>query len=180
MMRSYHFARWAVAMLLAGALLSGCATTRSEVNDGDLVVASYTAADQLVAGAPWLLTESQPVLVASLANINALENSSAFGRIASEQLSSRLAQKGLTVIEMKMRKNVFIENDSGEFVLSRQVRDLSRAHNATAVLAGTYAVGRDTVFVNTRLIRVLDGVVLASYDYTLPIGPNTRSLLVTQ
>lgn len=171
------FRRLLAAALCAGAL-TACATP--PIHDSDIVSASYAAADRLIAQASWIQRDAQPVLVASLVNINALESSSAFGRIAAEQISSRLAQQGLTVIEMKTRNNVFIEQDNGEFVLSRSVRDLSRAHRAAALAAGTYAVGRESVYVSTRLIRALDGVVIASYDYTLPLGPDTRALLSAQ
>jgi TolB-like protein len=77
------------------------------------------------------------------------------------------------MIEMKMRNNVYIKQNGGEFVLSRTVRDLSRAQNAAAVVAGTYAIGRNTVYVNARLIRAADNLILASHDYTLPLGPDT-------
>ncbi|RTL00231.1 MAG: hypothetical protein EKK65_08380 [Lysobacterales bacterium] len=167
-----------LAAALCAVALPACSTP--PIQDSNIVAASYTAADQLISQASWIKREAQPVLVASLVNINALESSSAFGRITSEQISSRLAQQGLTVIEMKTRNNVFIEQDNGEFVLSRSVRDLSRTHRAAALAAGTYAIGRESVYVSTRLIRALDGVVIASYDYTLPLGPDTRALLSAQ
>ena len=170
--------RCLLAVVLCFGTLAACSTP--PIQDSNIVAANYTAADQLISQASWIKREAQPVLVASLVNINALESSSAFGRITSEQMSSRLTQQGLTVIEMKTRNNVFIEQDNGEFVLSRSVRDLSRTHRAAALAAGTYAIGRESVYVSTRLIRALDGVVIASYDYTLPLGPDTRALLSAQ
>jgi TolB-like protein len=97
--------------------------------------------------------------------------------MVAEQISSRFTQEGFTVIEMRLRQNVFIQETQGEFVLSREVRDLSRTHNAGAVIAGTYAVGRRNVYINARLVRAADNLVLASYDYIIPLGPDTRALL---
>jgi len=48
------------------------------------------------------------------------------------------------------------------------------------VIAGTYAVGRQSVFVNARLIRATDNLVLASYDYVLPLGPDAKALIAAQ
>ncbi|MFO1352369.1 MAG: FlgO family outer membrane protein [Gammaproteobacteria bacterium] len=177
-----------MAILLAALLGFGCATSnnaqgrggKGRVPDSDLVSQSYSAADALVEQAPWLKDNRQPLLTATFVDINALENSSALGRIVAEQVSSRFAQKGFTMIEMKLRTNIFIKNNGGEFALSREVRSLSQVHNAVAVIAGTYAVGRNSVYVNARLIRAADNLILASYDYSLPIGPDTRALLASQ
>ena len=97
-----------------------------------------------------------------------------------EQIGSRFAQQKFTVIEIKMRNNIFVAEGAGEFALSRSVREISQSHNAAAVIAGTYAVGRQSVFVNARLIRATDNQVLASYDYVLPLGPDVRALVATQ
>lgn len=171
-------------LLWAGALLlAGCASSQSSapaftpVKDTNLIQRNYTAAEALLKQVPWLKTYHQPLLTASFANINSLDSSSGLGRMISEEISSRFAQEGFTMIEMRLRKNVFIQQDSGEFVLSREVRNLSRVQNAAAVIAGTYAVGRRTVYVSARLIRAADNLILASYDYALPLGPNTRALL---
>ena len=173
-------------LLGAALLLTGCASSESDVpkyspvRDANLIQKDYAAAEVLLKQVPWLKTYHQPLLTASFADINSLDTSSALGRMISEQISSRFAQEGFTMIEMRLRKNVFIQKDSGEFVLSREVRDLSRVQNAAAVIAGTYAVGRRTVYVSARLIRAADNLILASYDYRLPLGPNTRALLGSQ
>ena len=171
------------AIILIATILTGCYSApvnTGRTEDSDLVFESYMAADTLLTQAPWLLEGSQPMLTASFVNINDLENSSGLGRIIAEQVSSRFAQQGFTMIELKMRNAVFIKENAGEFVLSRSVKALSQTHNAAAVVAGTYAVGRRSVYVNARLIRAIDNVILASYDYNLPLGPDTKALLVSQ
>ena len=65
----------------------------------------------------------------------------------------------------------------GEFVLSRALRDISQKQDAQAVIAGVYAVARDGVYITLRMVRASDSAVLASYDYRLPLGPDTASLL---
>ncbi len=173
--------------LLAGMLLAaGCAQPgthvpgRVTIEDADLVGRNYQAAEALLSRVPWLKDNRQPLLTATFVNINGLETSSALGRMIAEQIASRFSQQGFTMIEMKMRNNVFIKEGAGEFVLSRMVRDLSRNHDAAGVIAGIYAVGKNTVYVNARLIRATDSLILASFDYTLPLGPDTKALLASQ
>jgi TolB-like protein len=172
--------------LLASLILGmvGCAVpyepSRSAIQDEDLVTNSYKAADALLNQAPWLKENRQPLITATFVNVNALENSSALGRMIAEQVASRFAQQGFTMIEMKLRNNIFIKEGAGEFVLSRSVRDLSKTHNASAVVAGTYAAGRNSVYVSARLIRATDNLIVAAYDYSLPLGPDTKALLASQ
>jgi TolB-like protein len=184
-MKSIHIVSLCTALLTSlGSGISGCALPyeppRPTIQDEDLVTASYRAADALSDQTPWLKESHQPLLTATFVNVNALEDSSGLGRIIAEQVASRFAQQGFTMIEMKLRSSVFIKEGAGEFVLSRSVRDISRTHNAAAVVAGTYAVGRYSVYVSARLIRATDSVILASYDYNLPLGPNTKALLASQ
>jgi len=148
--------------------------------DTDLVEASYQAADNMLQQAPWLRQSRQPLLTATFVNVNSLENSSGLGRITAEQVASRFAQQGFTMIELKLRNDIFVKQEAGEFVLSRSVQDISRHHNVAAVVAGTYAVGKNSVYVSARLIRAADSLILAGYDYSLPLGPDTKALLASQ
>ncbi len=166
--------------------LYGCASSTDDVpvrpiiQDANLIDQNYKAADSLLMKAPWLRERREPLLSATFVDINNLEVSSGLGRVIGEQLGSRFAQQGFTVVEIKMRGNIFVKEGSGEFALSRSIKELSQSHNAAAVIAGTYAVGRRSVFVNARLIRATDNLVLASYDYVLPLGPDAKALLSAQ
>ena len=182
-MNNFNALRLLVTLIIAAIISVGCsssAPTRTRTQDADLVGESYKAADTLLEYAPWLKEEQAPLLTASFVNINSLENSSALGRMIAEQISSRFAQQGFTMIEMKLRNAIFIKEQGGEFALSRSVKALSQAHNAAAVVAGTYAIGRHSVYINARLIRATDSLVLAAYDYSLPLGPDTKALLASQ
>jgi len=118
-------------------------------------------------------------LAATFVDINNLEMSSGLGRVIGEQLGSKFAQQGFTVIELKMRSNIFVKEGAGEFALSRSIKEISQSHNAAAVIAGTYAVARQSVFIQARLIRATDNLILASYDYShigfLRLQPAARS-----
>lgn len=168
------------------AVVSGCAGQKTDAPqrtipvDKNLVSQSYDAADHLLDQVPWLKANRQALLTGTIVNVNSVEDSSALGRIIAEQISSRFAQQGFSMIELKMRRNVYIKEQGGEFMLSRAVRNVSQTHNAAAVIAGTYAVARRNVYVSARLIRAADNLVIAAHDYILPMGPDTRALLASQ
>jgi TolB-like protein len=172
-----------LTVALLGLGLTACAS-KGTVKDVDLVEASYTAVDsllQVVVSDEMRrndLLPTRPIIVTSFVNIDNVQQSSRFGRILGEQVGSRLAQHGFKVIELKMRtSSIFVESQNGEFMLSRELKDISLEHDAQAVVVGTYAAGTDTVYVTTKAIRATDATILNSYDFSLPIGPNTKAML---
>ncbi len=150
---------------------------RITVKDADMIGTSYHAADVLTTQASYLKTDLKPILVTSIANITNLNTSSTFGLMVSEQIGGRIAQFGFPVIDIRNRKDIKVREQTGEFMLSRDIQKISRQHSAGAVLVGTYATGKNKVFVSTRLVRPEDSRILASYDFDLPIGPNTYKLI---
>jgi len=168
-------------LLLAGLLsvgVVGCANkaTKKSIADADIVSLSYKAADELMSQSSGSVDMGKAIVAASFVNINNLNDSSSFGRIAAQQLSSRFTQKGYTVAEMLLRNNIYIKERSGEFLLSRALRNISAAHDAQAVIVGTYAVASANVYVTAKIVRISDSAVLSSHDYVLPLGPDMRSL----
>jgi TolB-like protein len=175
---------WMLLSLLA-TLLSACHTVRSNgLSDTDqLIATTYQAADALYAN--WTKKEidfdesrpieitannysresNGPIIVATLVDIKNLEQTSNFGRFTSELLASRLSQLGAEVLEIKLRNTVFIRQNEGEFMLTREVQELAATHKVAAVLVGTYTENGQSVFASLKLVRPEDGKILAAYDY---------------
>lgn len=180
-----------VTVLLPVLLLGACTTSPNNraprqiepnygiVHDIDISKKTYEAADALLERSSQGLNKGEPVLVASLVDVNKLERSSPLGRVLAEQLSSRLVQQGYFVSEPKLRGSLAVKRNVGELILSRDLKYIRKAYNAQAVLSGTYAVGSRKVHVNLKLIRAMDGKVLSAVDYALPLGPDTRALVKT-
>lgn len=148
------------------------------VKDTDIRSANYNAVDFLLEKLPTKLRKDSPVLVASLVNLDNLNESSTFGRVVSEQIASRLKQKDYSTIEMKLRTTVFIKEGSGEFLLSREISKISIKHRAQAVVVGTYAVASDRVYITIRIVNVNDGNILASCDYEIPMSRDVFKMLL--
>ncbi|MBT5494630.1 MAG: hypothetical protein HOK54_02695 [Alphaproteobacteria bacterium] len=153
----------------------GSDTPRSQ--DADLVSHSYQAAENIVTSAHRQIDREKPILVASLVNVSNLRQSSNFGRIVSEQLTSRLAQMGYETRELKLRSSFLVLSGTGELVLSRRLKDISQKQSAQAIITGVYAVAKKNVYVTLRLISATDGRVIFAYDYVLPLGPDMIALL---
>ncbi len=156
------------AMISAG--MSGC-------RDSNLISSSYDATDMLISQIRPPLVPDQSILVASFVNIDNLEESSTFGRTVSEYIASRLTQNGYKVVEMKLRRSVFMKKDAGEFVLSRDLDEIRTRHNAQSIVLGTYSVAKSVVYISARMVRLSDNTVMASYGYKLSVGKDTRQML---
>ena len=156
-------------------LMVGCVTLSNK--DADLLATNHKAADALIAKAGKKLQFGRPVIAASFVSIDNLIQSSSFGRMASQQVSTQFSNKGFSVVEMLLRKNVYIVSQSGEFLLSRELQNISAEHNAQAVIVGTYAQGKSSLFVTAKVIDAENSIVIASHDYVLPLGPDTSYML---
>jgi TolB-like protein len=152
--------------------LVGCATGLEPIagseKDNPLISASYSAADRLLNDAvrKELLSDNRRLLVASWVDVNQVSRSSTFGKMMAEQLASRLVQQGIPVVELKLRSNLFISERGGEMLLSREIKDIGRQHNADAVVVGTYAdAGISGVYVTVKVVRASDGLVMSATNF---------------
>lgn len=147
-------------------------------SDYDIMGANYNAVDSLLRKLPVELPKDSPILVASFVNLDDLTESSTFGRVVSEQVASRLKQKGYTTIEMKLRTTVFIKKGSGEFLLSRELSNIGSKHRAQVAVVGSYAAARDRVYLTVRVVNVSDSRILSAYDYHLPMSLDVFKMLL--
>lgn len=152
--------------------VDGCSELQPRTN---IIDSNYNAVDKLLAKGK--VDRNSLLIVATVVDINHIENSSPLGRTISEQVVSRLVEYHMQLIEMKLRNNIYIKNDTGELMLSRNVEDLAKQVKADAVIVGTYSNSYDTVYVNLKIINPLTNVIISTVDYKLPKDKNIRILL---
>lgn len=162
--------------------ISGCAAPKKKISPyilrGNLVSSGYRIADQLICNLNQQINKTDAVIVATFVDVNDLEKSSTFGRIIAEQISSRLSQRGYKVTEVKFRQNsVFMEKKKGEFLLSRELRNISKKHNASVVVVGTYGEAYNAMYVSARIITPSDSAIISSCDFALQLGPRSQAIL---
>ncbi len=170
------------ALLALPLLLGACSTTKEDTNYTSVsanafVAANYRAADALALQLRGKLGDEKSLIMATIVNIDALEQTSMLGRLVSEQLSTRLAQGGMKMLEMKLRNSVYLKRGQGELMLTREIGEVASAHNAQAVVVGSYAETRDAVFINVKVIQPSTNLVLAGHDYVLAKEGTVRSML---
>lgn len=182
-------------------LFTGCQTpTRTaklaDIDGSDYLISkTYGAADELVKQLE-KLHSNDGFVVASFVDINSLGRTNSFGLISAEQFASRLAQHGLKILDIKLRKeDILIQSSEtsggnpGEFLLSRNLKEgIGPQHDVSAVVVGMYTTtryGRNT-HVSVRVLRVEDGSILAAHDFSLENreiqgllrGANTQNITV--
>jgi TolB-like protein len=148
------------------------------VSSNQFIASNYKAADALLAQLNGKLAGDRPLIMATVVNIDALEQTTTLGRLISEQISTRLAQGKLNMLEMKLRNNVYMKRNQGEMMLTREVSDMAQTHKAQAVVVGSYAETSDMVFVNVKVIQPNTNYVLAAHDYALAKEGIVRSMLM--
>ena len=143
----------------------------------DLIEANHRAVDALLANAP--LDAQHPVIGATRVQGDRLGEASRLGRIFSEQIAGRMVQRGVRVVELKLRDSVALQRDQGELLLSREVREVSQSHDAQAVVVGTYAASASALYISLKLVTPVGNAVVAAHNYAVPMDENVRALLAS-
>jgi TolB-like protein len=161
------------------------ACTTLPCHDADYIESAYNAISNLLATArPDIngddsFDSHRPVICASTVNLNGYEKTTNFGRVIGESMATSLTQHWRNkVIKMTLRENnVPIIPQNGEFLLSREVRDLAKQFDAGTVMVSSYSTAIDKVYINVELVNVDQNAVVAATMYAIPLGPRTESLL---
>lgn len=151
--------------------------------DTNLISFSYRIADNLLYRASPPLVPQHPdmaILVSTLVDNNNLEETSKFGRVLQEHISSRLVQQGYTVREIKLSKTLSINPKSGETMLSRDLSQLSPDLKAQAVLVGTISRTGRVLYISSRLVNPMNKNIIATYDNRLVMGDKTLAMFGLQ
>ncbi len=145
----------------------------------DILHASYYAADTLTKQLEARDIDIDATLLsASFVNVDDLEKSSTLGRMISEQISSRMAQNGFRVLEMKLRQHsVYVKEGEGEFLLSRQLQEISTTQNGEMVVVGIYAIAEKSIYISARVVNAQDSTIITGCDYQLMRNFQVESML---
>lgn len=114
-----------------------------------------------------------PTTFVSLNNFN---ESSGLGRYLGEALFYEFNTRGFAAREYRTNGTIRLEPGQGEFTLSRALPDLKVDKDWAALVVGTYYRDLDAVFVNARMIRPSDGLVLRTAQIVLPMNDLVRRM----
>jgi TolB-like protein len=115
-------------------------------------------------------------LIGSFVDLNDMSKSSPMGRLIAENLMHELQVRSWRIFEPRLMQN-FMINEGGEFVLSRDVKQLKTKFGVSGVVAGTYVVSGDYTVVNARVINTDNGMVISSGQIQIPSNWFADSLM---
>jgi TolB-like protein len=144
----------------------------------NLIQLNFDAADTLIQAANLSnrLKNRQRFVITTLADVNQLSESTALGRLISEQITQRFTQRQFDVFDARLHSHLMVSGE-GEFALSRKWREVGRAQKAQYLIAGTYAVGETQVYVTLKMLNFATGKIVAAQAYSLPKDANIQALL---
>ncbi|MBU0484778.1 MAG: hypothetical protein KKB30_09730 [Proteobacteria bacterium] len=121
--------------------------------------------------------EEYAVTVSTFVNLDNLYQTSSLGRYLSEQLITDLQLSGVEVVEVRKTPAILIKQQAGEYGMSRDMDELSFVHSSQAMVVGTYTFVDDQIFLNARLLRNKDKVVLSSASMVFGLDQISGGLL---
>ena len=177
------------ACVLGAAALPGCAgyyygekygpTLGSTVDNmlrDNLLEASHRATDNLLKTVA--LEPQRPVLVTTLVNVDQRSEPSQLGLFVAEQIAGRLVQRGVRVTALKWQEPLAVQQrHPGELLVPREWHEVGQAHDAQAVVVGTYAVSARQLYISLKLVSPAGNAVVAAHDYVVPVDDDVRTLL---
>jgi hypothetical protein len=178
-------ALWLPVLVCGLAMLCGCGAKPSPYRtvlptDPNFVAAQELRlkvremADQLLAGMPNEALNGFAALPTSFVSQDDFSRSSPFGRYLAEALIYEFNQRGFPVREYRVDGTITMNEATGETALTRKGKVATAKIRGNALLVGTYHQDPDVIFVNARLVRSSDGIVLRTAQVML--APNAVTL----
>lgn len=159
-------------LLLAAVLLTACGARSSGANDPDYVDAvelklkCRELADQMLATLPNEALQGVVALPTAFVEENNRSASSPLGRLISEALIYEFNQRGFPVQEYRLAGKITISGNRNDLAFLNNV-SIPVGQKWAALIVGTYYVDKDATFVNARLVRATDGLVLRTGQLVL-------------
>jgi len=135
---------------------------------------------QLLAKSRESIADEYVLSVDSFVNLNNLYKTSSLGRYIGEELMGDLQSAGIDVLDVRKSAGIMIHEKAGEYGLSRQMKELSYIHSAQAMVVGTYTYADGQIFLNARLLRNTDGMVLSNASLAFELDSVTSQMLADE
>ena len=164
--------------LLLAAIIAGCAKTHplpaqpaGYVDAVELKLKCRELADQMLSTVPNNALQGFVAMPTSFVNENNTSQSSPLGRLMAESMYYEFNQRGFPTREYRLTGNIKVEGGKNDLALAANQIVPTKGQKWAALLVGTYYVDKDATFVNVRLVRASDGLVLRTAELVLPNTP---------
>lgn len=174
-MRFLFFSLAAILLILS---VSACASRNAippaqpgYVDAVELKLKCRELADQMLATVPNDAIKGFVAMPTSFVNENNTSESSPLGRLMAEAMFYEFNQRGFPTREYRLTGNINVVGGKNDLALAANQIVPTKGQNWAALIVGTYYVDRDATFVNVRLVRASDGLVLRSGQLVLANSP---------
>ncbi|MFC3022393.1 FlgO family outer membrane protein [Vibrio zhugei] len=121
------------------------------------------------------VTAQTPIAIASFVDLQNLDATNWLGNTVSEGFINQFQQRGFKVIDFKTTGSIQVTGE-GDFVLSRDWKELSKEQQIQYIVTGTMVRQDDGVLVNARVIGLQSRIVVATAEGFLPADRIGRDL----
>ena len=128
-------------------------------------------ADQMLATVPNDALQGFVAMPASFVDQNNTSRSSPLGRLMAESLFYEFNQRGFPTREYRLTGHISVEGGRDDLALAANQIVPTKGQKWAALVVGTYYVDKDATFVNARLVRASDGLVLRTGQLVLVNTP---------
>ncbi|MFA7383199.1 MAG: FlgO family outer membrane protein [Desulfurivibrionaceae bacterium] len=175
-------ASFGLSLFLGGVLLlAGCAPKANIGGTASVVTPDFFGvgeelALQLTSGMRGA-GGGQRLILTTVVDLDNLYATTRFGRTLTEALSTSLFRHGFGVVEIRKSAELFIRDNQGELMLTRDAKLLAKQQQVAAILTGTYSLTPTTVILNLRLLDAGSQQVLSVAGIELQRSRNINHLL---
>ncbi|MDR0465760.1 MAG: hypothetical protein LBH94_00205 [Deltaproteobacteria bacterium] len=179
MLRSMQF----LALFFLGSVMLGCGskpgyktmlpTDPNYIAAQELKLKVRELADQLIASLPNDSLADYIALPTSFVDQNDFSESSPLGRYMVEGLTYEFNQRGFPVREYRTDGVITMDEGTGETTLARKGKLATAKGKNNVLILGTYHLDQDAIFVNARMVRPSDQLVLRTAQIMLTPNPVT-------
>lgn len=156
---------------LAGCSAKGTPRDSGYVNAVELKLKCRELADQMLATVPNDALQGFVAMPASFVDENNTSRSSPLGRLMAESMFYEFNQRGFPTREYRLTGNIAVVGGKDDLALAANQIVPTAGQKWAALLVGTYYVDKDATFVNVRLVRASDGLVLRTGQLVLVNTP---------
>ena len=114
-----------------------------------------------------LTTLSEPIAVASFVDLDTLKDTNWMGQQIEESFIYELNRRGEVVVDFKTTGNIQV-TPQGDFVMSRNYKDLSSRLPISRILTGTFSRNQQGILVNARIIDLRTKMVETTAQSLIP------------
>ncbi|MCL2459645.1 MAG: FlgO family outer membrane protein [Desulfobulbus sp.] len=118
----------------------------------------------------------QPILVTTLVNNDNLNDTSSFGRTFQNSIAAGFAKRAYSVKEIKLRRDLVVKKDEGEFMLTRNLQEMAGTQRAQAVVVGTYTLANRVLYLSVRLVSPHNQAIIGAYEDKIYLDENSLRL----